>query len=69
MSDKDYAKNFGDIDIVRVRFDKEEYKPGDTVNADIEIDLSKLHSRTRKIEVVIECVEVTSVYYESNNDN
>ena len=46
MSDKDYAKNFGDIDIARVRFDKEEYQPGDTVNADIEIDLSKLHSRT-----------------------
>tara|TARA_A100001234_G_scaffold186728_1_gene171062 strand:- start:803 stop:1027 length:225 start_codon:yes stop_codon:yes gene_type:complete len=69
MSNKDYAKNFGDIDIARVRFDKEEYNPGDTVNADIEIDLSKLHSRTRKIEVVIECVEVTSVYYESNNNN
>ena len=69
MSDKDYSKNFGDIDIARVRLDKEEYKPGDTVNADIEIDLSKLHSRTRKIEVVIECVEVTSVYYESNNNN
>ena len=44
MSDKDYSKNFGDIDIARVRFDKEEYQPGDTVNADIEIDLSKLHS-------------------------
>ena len=69
MTDKDYAKNFGEIDIARVRFDKEEYQPGDTVNADIEIDLSKLHSRTRKIEVVIECVEVTSVYYESNDNN
>ena len=69
MSDKDYTKNFGNIDIARVRFDKEEYQSGDTVYADIEIDLSKLHSRTRKIEVVIECVEVTSVYYESNNNN